>query len=122
MTGSHDGATLRFVNVGLAPDIPADLPARDTVVRGLADLAAGRLTQDALLVAIASDRLRGAGIDVPSPIPDRAKDRLWDLLERDFGRDAHGRYNALVGRLLSFADALDAHRSSHGGVGHPRSR
>jgi hypothetical protein len=108
--------------VGLAPDIPADLPARDTVVRGLADLAAGRLTQDALLVAIASDRLRGAGIDVPSPIPDRAKDRLWDLLEGDFGRDAHGRYNALVGRLLSFADALDAHRSSHGGVGHPRSR
>lgn len=102
-------------------DVPADLPARDHVARGLADLAEGRLTQDALLVAVASNRLRAAGIDVPA-IPDRPKDRLWELLERDVGRDAHGRYNALVGRLLSFADALDAHRSSLGEVGHPRSR
>jgi hypothetical protein len=109
------------MHTGLATDVPADLPGRDTVARGLADLAEGRLTQDALLVAIASDRLRAAGIDLPA-IPDRPKDRLWELLEREVGRDAHGRYNALVGRLLSFADALDAHRSSRGEVGHPRSR
>jgi hypothetical protein len=110
------------MKTGLTADVPADLPARETVARGLADLAEGRLTQDALLVAIASDRLRAAGIDLPAAIPDRPKDRLWELLERDVGRDAHGRYNALVGRLLSFADALDAHRSSRAEAGHPRSR
>ena len=103
-------------------DVPADLPARDTVARGLADLADGRLTQEALLVAIVSDRLRDAGIDVPVTVPDRPKDRLWELLERDVGPDAHGRYNALVGRLLSFADALEAHRSSRVEAHHPRSR
>jgi len=77
----------------LPAGIPADLPGRDTVARGLADLVDGRATQEACLVAIVSHRLRDAGVDVPSGLPDDPKDRLWRLLERDVGDDAHGRYN-----------------------------
>ena len=106
----------------LSADVPLDLPARDTVDRGLADLAAGRDTQEALLVAIASSRLRSAGIDVPARLPARPKDRLWERLEREVGHDAHGRYNALLSRILSFADALEALRTARGEVPDPRPR
>jgi len=106
----------------LPAGIPADLPGRDTVARGLADLVDGRATQEACLVAIVSHRLRDAGVDVPSGLPDDPKDRLWRLLERDVGDDAHGRYNALLARVLSFADTLDALRTARGKAPHPRSR
>lgn len=106
----------------LSSDIPLDLPARATVDQGLADLAAGRGTKDAYLVAIASDRLRAAGVAVPSPLPERPKDRLWDLLEEEVGDDAHGRYNALVARIVSFLDAMDAHESAGAEVPHPPAR
>jgi hypothetical protein len=89
-------------------------------VRGIADLAAGRPTQEAYLVAIIEPRLAANGVIVPRPLPARPKDRLWELLEAEVGDDAHGRYNALLGRLLSFVDALDALHSARVEVSHSR--
>jgi len=106
----------------LAADIPPDLPAHDTVERGLADLADGRGTPEAYLVAIAARRLRDAGVEVPTALPARPKDRLWELLEREVGDDAHGRYNALLARILSFTDVLDSLRTARGEVPDPRPR
>jgi hypothetical protein len=81
------------------------LPGADLVERGLADLSAGRETAEALLVSIAATKLRRLGLEVPPPLDD-ADLRLYRLLAADDEDSAHGRYNALVRRLVSFERAL----------------
>jgi hypothetical protein len=81
------------------------LPGSDLVAAGVADLRAGRLSSSALLVASASKRLRAAGVDVPEQDVDDAWHRLYALLAEEDPRTAHGRHNALVRRLVSFARA-----------------
>ncbi len=75
---------------------------------GLADLAAGRESESALLVAMAAPRLRALGYDVPSSVGGARppSHRLYELLA-DGDHDAHSRYNALVGRMVSFARAAE---------------
>jgi hypothetical protein len=83
----------------------SSLPGHELVRAGLEDLAAGRETEAALVVAMAAPRLRALGIEVPSgggPFPSH---RLYALLSQADG--AHGRYNALVGRIASFARAAE---------------
>jgi hypothetical protein len=82
------------------------LPGQELVSAGLADLAAGRVTEAALVVAMAAPRLRALGLEVPAggePFPSH---RLYALLSES-GAGAHGRYNALVGRIVSFARAAE---------------
>ena len=57
-------------------------------------------------VSIASIRLREAGLDVPPPLPDPDL-RLYELLAREDSDSAHGRYNALIRRLVSYERALE---------------
>jgi hypothetical protein len=83
------------------------LPGADLVARGIEDLQAENETQEALLVSIGAPRLRALGIDVPSPIVE-PEHRLYRLLARDDVDAAHGRYNALVRRLVSFERAAAA--------------
>lgn len=88
-----------------------DLPGGDLVVRGLADLAAGRRSVNALLVRIGRTRLRQSGLEVP----DDGEDSVWEhalyqMLAEQSGNDAHGRYNALIRRLVSFERALEQQR------------
>jgi hypothetical protein len=83
-------------------EVPADLPGHELVSAGLADLAAGRETEASLAVAMAAPRLRALGLDVPPSAVEHPGHRLYELLsERQDG--AHSRYNALVGRMVSFA-------------------
>jgi hypothetical protein len=84
----------------------AALPGGDLVEAGLADLAAGRESIAALLVSIASSRLRDAGFEVATPIPD-ARLRLYHRLAEEDEGSAHGRFNALVRRLVSFERAAE---------------
>ena len=85
-----------------------DLPGGDLIATGLADLRAGRMTSEGLLVAIASDRLQEAGIEVPpsssSQTPEHA---LYRLLAAQDADSVHARYNALLRRLVSFERGLD---------------
>ncbi len=91
-------------------DVSVSLPGHELVSAGLADLAAGRESEASLLVAMAAPRLRALGFDVPAGGGKRPSHRLYELLaERDGG--AHSRYNALVGRVVSFARAAE-HASS----------
>jgi hypothetical protein len=91
-------------------DIPSDLPGHELVSSGLGDLAAGRESEASLLVQMAAPRLRALGLAVPDGGVERPSHRLYVLLaERDDG--AHSRYNALVGRIVSFARAAE-HASS----------
>jgi hypothetical protein len=86
----------RFAELGLA--------GGDLVDRGLDDLAGGRETNEALLVALATPRLRREGVPVPrSPWRD-ADHRLYRRLERSEGDLAHARYLALLRQIVSFAD------------------
>lgn len=83
-----------------------DLPGGDLIQCGLADLAAGRETEAALLVSIGAARLKDAGIDVPLTHLRDAEHRLYARLARTDSDGAHAKYNALIRRLVSFERAL----------------
>jgi hypothetical protein len=87
--------------------VDSSLPGHELVRAGLEDLAGGRETEAALVVAMAAPRLRRVGVNVPSGAgASSPSHRLYDLLSRS-GAGAHGRYNALVGRIVSFARAAE---------------
>ena len=81
------------------------LPGGDLVETGLRDLEEQRVSDEALLVSIGRSRLIQLGLDVPTGFDD-AEHRLYDRLSERFGDAAHGRYNALVRRLVSFERAF----------------
>jgi hypothetical protein len=80
-------------------------PGEDLIQQGLEDLAAGRRTAAAWLVSIGARRLRLGGIDVPPALPE-PEHGLYGLLSADDPDSAHGRYNALLRRLVSFERSL----------------
>ncbi len=86
-------------------------PGADLVASGLDDLAEGRETVAALLVSMARTRLRSVGVEVPAVAIDHPSHRLYDLLAEDDALTAHGRFNALVRRLASFARAAEHARA-----------
>ena len=83
----------------------AALPGADLVTQGLEDLRHQRVTLESLLVSIGAPRLRLSGVEVPAPLDD-PEHRLYALLAAEDSDSAHGRYNALVRRLVSFERAL----------------
>jgi hypothetical protein len=82
-----------------------ELPGEDLVREGLRDLAGRVESPAALLVSIGAPRLRQLGMDVPETISSPEL-RLYALLSESDPDSAHGRYNALVRRLVSFERAL----------------
>ena len=90
--------------------VPHDLPGHEVIAEGLMDLAEGRESESALLVAMAAPRLRALGLEVPEGGGDCPSHRLYELLAEGDG-GAHSRYNALVARVVSFARAAE-HASS----------
>lgn len=83
------------------------LPGGDLIERGLADRARGLCSIEALLVSIGAPRLARLGFAVADPIPAPERE-LYDLLHAEDADSAHGRYNALVRRLVSFERAAAA--------------
>ncbi len=81
------------------------LPGAELIAAGVRDLDAGLATVPALLVAVGAPRLRTLGIEIAAT-PDRPEHRLYHCLAAEHGDAAHGRYNALVRRLVSFERAL----------------
>jgi hypothetical protein len=80
------------------------LPGGDLIADGLADLEQGRDTIAAFLVSIGAPRLRMLGY-IPRRTLVEPEQRLYELLARTEPDAAHGRYNALVRRLVSFERA-----------------
>lgn len=83
------------------------LPGHELVLRGIEDLGAGVESDEALLVSIGAPRLAQAGIEVPEPLS-APEHRLYARLAAVDADSAHGRYNALLRRLVSFERAADA--------------
>jgi hypothetical protein len=84
-------------------------PGGDLVERGLADLYRNVESDEALLVLAAAPRLRGLGLDVPDrpDMPFPVEHRLFESLEARNPQGAHMDYNALMGRIVSFASAYE---------------
>ena len=80
------------------------LPGGALVQRGVADLATGDESAEALLVSIGAPRLRSLGLELPAPI-DSPEHKLYELIAREKGDAAHSTYNALIRRLVSFERA-----------------
>jgi hypothetical protein len=87
-------------------EVPVSLPGHELVSAGLVDLAAGRESEASLVVTMAAPRLRALGFDVPPSVVAQPGHRLYELLSEQ-GGGAHSRYNALVGRMVSFARAAE---------------
>ncbi|MGH9520002.1 MAG: hypothetical protein ACRD2D_10150 [Terriglobales bacterium] len=86
------------------------LPGAELVHQGLADLRVGICTPAALLVSMASLRLRESGLLAGiAPLWPDPEMQLYRLL-RAQGGDAYSRYNALRRELDSFLAALDHRR------------
>lgn len=83
------------------------LPGGDLVRQGLADLARRKETIAALLVSIGAPRLRRIGLGVPERIFEDPEHRLYLLLAAEDSDSAHSRYNAWLGRLVSFENAAE---------------
>ncbi len=86
------------------------LPGSDRIERGLRDLRNGRRSTDALLVAVAAQRLRELGLSVPeSAVLPREPDlALYESLRGHASGDPYSRYNALRQELDSFISCLEA--------------
>lgn len=87
----------------------ADLPGGLIIQEGLRDLAAGRESIASLLIAVGFPRLELLGI-VPATANDLPPDpelKLYRLLGRLHGLEAHSQYNAWIRQLVSFERALE---------------
>jgi hypothetical protein len=82
------------------------MPGAELVERGLADLARGLDSEEALLVSIGAPRLARLGLDVTAPLAAPEK-RLYARLAAEDADSAHARYNALLRRLVSFERAAE---------------
>ncbi|HEV7404808.1 MAG TPA: hypothetical protein VGO11_17835 [Chthoniobacteraceae bacterium] len=86
------------------------LPGEELIRPGLEDLAAGRESEEALLIEMAQTRLREAGLPVPviPPASPEAELRLYALLGRKHDLEAHYQFGALTQRLDKFCRSLEA--------------
>ena len=80
-------------------------PGGELITKGLADLARGEETVESLLVSIGRPKLRSLGVEFTTPF-ENPEHRLYFLLGRKHGNNAHGQYNALVRLLVSYERAL----------------
>ena len=81
------------------------LPGGELIDEGVSDLAAGRESIAAVLVSIGAPRLRALGMALPNIVPG-AERRLYEMLAAENEDAAHGRYNALVRRLVAYERAM----------------
>ena len=80
------------------------LPGADLIAEDLDDLAHRRESPAALLGSIGAPRPARLGLTVPPPF-DGPEHRLYAVIAREDPDAAHGRYNSLLRRLVSFERA-----------------
>lgn len=83
------------------------LPGGDLIHIGIEDMKVGIESQEAFLVAIGRLRLIRLGISVPNPPFASPEFKLYEYLSQTDPDAAHGKYNALIRRLVSFERAAE---------------
>ncbi|MGH8607882.1 MAG: hypothetical protein ACREX9_10830 [Gammaproteobacteria bacterium] len=104
-------------------DWAKDFPGAELVYPGIAELASGEGSVEALLVAIGSPRLRRLGFRLPenAELPEHPELLLYRLLSEQYGKAAHSQYNALIRRLVSFERAAEFRQARLAREGHTTS-
>ena len=92
---------------GQLPDLPSNLPGASLIAGGIAALERGERTVEAALVALGAPRLRAIGLDVPANADAIAEPNLALYSAVCEAGGDYFRYNALLGTLLSFAQAAE---------------
>jgi len=83
-------------------EIDAVIPGHELLNKGLKDLRAFQLTEEALLVLVGQRNLSAVGLDIPIiDLDGLPEHKLYQLLSVRLGNGAHSAYNALIGRLCS---------------------
>ena len=82
-------------------------PGEDLIAQGLLDLEQGLETIPSLLVSIGAPRLKRSGLKIPGNTFSNPEDRLYFLLSRLHGNDAHSKYNSYIRRLVSYERAAE---------------
>ena len=84
-----------------------EFPGGDLVAAGLADLETQTKSEAALLVSLAAPRLQGLGLVVPElkGVSQSYEHALYEAIEARMPEGAHAEYNALIRRIVSFANA-----------------
>lgn len=97
----------------ISDDLSA-FPGGDLVAKGLKDLKASVRSAEALLVLSARSRLQGLGFEVPNleGVSQPYEHALYELLEKTHPNNAHSEYNAMVGRIVSFAQSYVQYEAS----------
>lgn len=80
---------------------------QEIIDQGIRDLMDDQETIESLLVSIGAQRLRNAGIDIPTDTFSMPEHRLYALLSKTEGDGAHSKYNSLIRRLVSFERAAE---------------
>lgn len=90
-------------------------PGGDLVSKGLADLQRGVHSEEALLLLIAEPRLTSLGLTVgAAPGVDLPYEHvLYSMIEERLPVGAHFAYNALIQRIVSFAQAYAISPDAH---------
>lgn len=83
-----------------------EYPGGDLVAQGLADLKRNVCSVEALLVMVATTRLRDLGFEVLAieGVSRPYEHALYEALESNMPLGAHAAYNALIQRLVSFVN------------------
>lgn len=90
--------------------MPSALPGSELADAGFSDLTDGKPSVEALLVSRFAERLADAGRPLPTqPLPD-AERRMFALLAKRDGDAAHGTYNALTRRMVSYVRSVERAR------------
>jgi len=86
------------------------LPGSEIICQGLSDLKENKESIASLLVAIGYPRLKLLGLQNLSEINlfDSPENRLYKILAKEWQKEAHSQYNALIRRLVSFEHALES--------------
>ncbi len=90
----------------------AAYPGGDLIEAGLAEFAAGTVSDGSLLVSIILPRLRAHGLALEPRAEALAAphEKLYARVADRAGDGAHSAYNALIRRATSFCAALDRDR------------
>ncbi len=85
------------------------LPCGETIAQGISDLSRGLVSVESCLAAIASPRLKNAGIidEVIELGPIDSEHTLYNLLAKDTSRHPYSAYKSRLQELNSFENALD---------------
>jgi hypothetical protein len=83
------------------------LPGQEWIREGIEDLSRGIESVSSLLVSIGAPRLRKLGLAIPDDVFASPEHRLYRLLSQSNTNAAHGRYNALIRRLVSYERAAE---------------